>query len=171
MNKASGIILSLLTIVLLSGCQSSAIYPRAPAPVSAAPNSPQPINLAGQSSTLDRLYRQRDEWQGVDYRLGGLSKQGVDCSGFVYLTYRSAFGLNLPRTTEQQSKLGTPVEIHQLRAGDLVFFKTGRGIRHVGIYVEKGLFLHASTSKGVIMSQLDNVYWRRFYWKSMRLKS
>jgi probable lipoprotein NlpC len=65
--------------------------------------------------------------------------------------------------------LGANVDKNQLRAGDLVFFKTGRTDRHVGVYLENGTFLHASTSQGVIISKLDENYWKSAYWKAKRL--
>ncbi len=121
------------------------------------------------SNVSDSLQAQYNSWQGVPYRLGGLSKKGIDCSGFVYLTFKDQFGLILPRTTETQVKRGTRVYIGQLQAGDLIFFKTAWRTRHVGIYLSDGRFLHASTSKGVIISRLDNVYWKKKYWRSQRV--
>ena len=101
--------------------------------------------------------------------MGGLSKDGIDCSGFVYTTFRSKLGINIPRSTALQSKIGSNVSKNKLRTGDLVFFKTATKVRHVGIYIENNKFLHASTSKGVMISKLDNVYWKSKYWKSKRL--
>jgi len=83
--------------------------------------------------------------------------------------YRDVFGRRLPRTTEEQETVGSPVNRGSLEPGDLVFFKTGRFRRHVGIYVENGLFMHASASDGVRLSSLKNRYWRRHYWKARRL--
>ena len=128
--------------------------------------------LAKQSphkSIIHKLYHQHQEWEGVRYRLGGLNKNGIDCSGFVYLTYKSKMGLRLPRTTRQQSRLGKEIQKHELNAGDLVFFRTGPTSKHVGIYLEKNKFLHVSQKKGVTISRLDNVYWNAKYWKSVRV--
>ncbi len=74
----------------------------------------------------------------------------------------------MPRSTELMAKMGKKIDRKQLRAGDLVFFKTSYKVRHVGIYIEKGQFLHASSSKGVMISRLDNVYWADKYWQSRR---
>ena len=120
-------------------------------------------------SLRNELYDQFQEWQGVRYRLGGLSKRGIDCSGFVFITYKSRLGVRLPRTTELQSKLGKEVSQRNLETGDLVFFKTGKASRHVGIYLENNKFLHASLSQGVTISHLDNTYWKSNYWKSVRI--
>ena len=90
--------------------------------------------------------------------------------GFVYLTYRDNFSIQLPRTTEQQLQRGVKVNTQaDLKAGDLVFFKTGIWQRHVGIYLEKRKFLHVSTKKGVIISHLDNPYWKKRYWSAIRV--
>ena len=126
-------------------------------------------NTESDSVRKAALYRQYGEWKGTKYRLGGSSKWGVDCSGFVYLTYRSKFGISLPRTTTYQSAQGVAVSREALRPGDLVFFKTGAGSRHVGIFVEKRKFLHASSSRGVMLSSLDNSYWAAKYWTARRI--
>lgn len=101
--------------------------------------------------------------------MGGLSKRGVDCSGFVYLTYRTQFGRTLPRTTELQVERGTEVKRSNLRPGDLLFFKTGLFSRHVGIYVGGQRFVHASSSRGVISSGLAEDYWNDHYWTARRI--
>lgn len=102
-------------------------------------------------------------WRGTPYRYGGMSRRGVDCSGFVVVTMRDKFDLQLPRDTREQSKIGTRIDKDELLPGDLVFFKTGSGESglHVGIYDTNNEFIHASTSRGVMRSSLDNVYWRK----------
>lgn len=109
------------------------------------------------------------DWKGVRYEMGGLSKRGVDCSGFVFKAYQSRLGMNIPRSTELQSQVGEKVKRSQLKTGDLVFFKTSYKVRHVGIYLEDGDFMHASSSRGVMISNLSNVYWNKKYWKARRL--
>lgn len=125
---------------------------------------------AGGGDIARALYTQLAEWRAVEYQYGGTSKRGVDCSGFVYVTYLSRFGIHLPRTTERQARVGPQVSVSRLRPGDLVFFHTGWGKRHVGIYVEGGRFIHASTSSGVTMSRLDNGYWTSHFWKAVRVR-
>ena len=116
------------------------------------------------------LHKQLREWRSVPNKIGGLSKKGVDCSGFVYLTYRSYFGIQLPRSTIAQARIGAEIDHDELRPGDLVFFKTGRIQRHVGMYTGEGRFIHASTSRGVMESNMDNPYWITNYWKSVRVR-
>ncbi|WP_186788661.1 C40 family peptidase, partial [Salmonella enterica] len=98
-------------------------------------------------------------------------RRGVDCSGFVVVTMRDKFDLQLPRDTREQSKIGTRIDKDELLPGDLVFFKTGSGESglHVGIYDTNNEFIHASTSRGVMRSSLDNVYWRKNFWQARRI--
>ncbi|WP_029685827.1 C40 family peptidase [Tatumella saanichensis] len=146
-----------LLILLLAGCSS-----RAPAP---------DARLSDSAKVRTVLNYQLNEWRGTPYRFGGLSRRGVDCSGFVYRTFRDRFGILLPRTTEKQSEVGTRIKKSELLPGDLVFFKTswgGDGL-HVGIYDRNNQFIHASTSRGVMRSSLNNVYWRKVFWQARRL--
>lgn len=117
------------------------------------------------------LSEQQYEWAGTPYQLGGQSRQGIDCSGFVQKTFMDRFGIQLPRTTKEQANHGQKVHIHDIQTGDLVFFKTGRGPNgyHVGIYVKEDKFLHASTKGGVIYSSLNSPYWKRTYWQTRRI--
>lgn len=110
-----------------------------------------------------------DQWMGTPHRLGGLDRHGVDCSGFVLRVYRTLYGLDLPRVTEDQVRTGTPVPRLSLRTGDLVFFRLSRKTRHVGIYLTDGEFAHASSSQGVMISRLTEPYWDRVYWTARRL--
>lgn len=128
--------------------------------------------LAGRSiMVIAALHEQLDDWYGAPYHLGGMSKRGVDCSGFVSVTFKDRFALKLPRTTSEQARRGEKVPKNDLQPGDLVFFRTGRGPNglHVGIYADDDSFIHASTSAGVIKSSLNTQYWRQAYWQSRRL--
>lgn len=128
-------------------------------------------SLSDPIIAISSLSEHQREWKGTRYRLGGTTKRGVDCSGFTQLTFRDLFGISLPRTTSEQAKVGVKISKSELRTGDLVFFKTGRGPngKHVGIYVKNGQFLHASTRGGVIYSDLNSPYWSKTYWQARRL--
>lgn len=115
------------------------------------------------------LLQQYEHWEGTPYRYGGLATDGVDCSGFIQQVYLDFDGRLLPRTTEQQARLGYSVSLHELKPADLVFFKTGFKQRHAGIYLGNGEFMHAATSSGVIISRLDNPYWAEAWWMARRL--
>lgn len=121
--------------------------------------------LSSEEKQLKRsLMEVYNVWQGVPYRLGGSSLNGVDCSAFVQTAYQQAMGYQIPRTTLEQVKIGREISYQQASVGDLVFFKTSPKVRHVGVYIGNKQFIHASTSKGVIISRLDNPYWASKYW-------
>jgi cell wall-associated NlpC family hydrolase len=162
-GRPGGVLKYLLLFSLLAACGSG---PERTEPVY---YGAERVNLSDSRKVRAILHDQLREWRGVRYREGGLSKRGIDCSGFVYLTYLHRFGIRLPRTTGGQAAIGTPVSRNQLRPGDLVFFKTAWKTRHVGIYFGNGQFVHASTSNGVMASSLDNPYWTRAYWKGVRV--
>ncbi|AXH98366.1 endopeptidase Spr precursor [Sporosarcina sp. PTS2304] len=99
---------------------------------------------------------------GTPYLLGGTTPRAFDCSGYTQYVFNKE-GVSLPRTTGQQIAVGSPVSKSNLEVGDLVFFNTsGRGVSHVGIYIGSNNFIHASVSKGVMVSSLNDPY----YWKS-----
>jgi cell wall-associated NlpC family hydrolase len=121
------------------------------------------------SSTKQKLEKVYQKYKGVKYRYGGTTSRGFDCSGFVQRVYMDAFKISLPRTTKMMMKTGKRVTKDQLKIGDLVFFHPTRKYYHVGIYMGNGIFMHASTSKGVMKSKLDLKYWRRSYVKARRI--
>lgn len=129
------------------------------------------LNAIEQNNTNlnQKLYDFYKEWKGVRYKFGGNSKKGIDCSALMQKVYKENFNINIPRTTALQSKVGKEINKNELIIGDLVFFKTGRNSRHVGIYIENGEFIHASKKRGVTISKLDNVYFDKHYWKSQRI--
>lgn len=110
------------------------------------------------------MLRSIDEWWGTRYCLGGNSKECVDCSAFTRSVVRDMYGIDLPRTAHEQYDATERLEIEQLQAGDLVFFYTsGRRISHCGIYVMNNKFVHASSSQGVTVSDLNDPYWKDRY--------
>ena len=119
------------------------------------------LNLPVEAMVNIHLLRFIDEWMGVPYRLGGNTKDGIDCSGFCKILEATVFGLTIPRTSREQYATCTRVDFDQLRPGDLVFFKTTPRsvVSHVGVYLGNGKFVHASTSSGVMISDLSDTYW------------
>lgn len=154
-----------LLVLALAACSFVPERPAAPERVNGSSRA-----IGDAESVKTKLYSQYSVWKGTRYEIGGTSRKGVDCSGFVYVTFKSKFGVVLPRSTELQADVGESVGRSQLRPGDLVFFKTGWFDRHVGIYLERGKFLHASTSSGVRISGLDEDYWKSAYWKARRIE-
>lgn len=124
---------------------------------------------SSNKAVLAKIESQFQQWKNTPYRVGGNSTKGVDCSGFVKNFYSTKLQQELPRMTTLQAKLGTKVS--QPQAGDLLFFKTGRGPNgmHVGIYYKNGIFLHASTSRGVEYADLNSSYWQDTYVMTKRV--
>jgi len=125
--------------------------------------------LQNKAVAKNILLSQYYEWKGTKYKYGGLSKDGIDCSGFIYLTYASKFGIKLPRRSIIQGKVGRNVPVSSLQPGDLVFFKTGIKTTHIGIYIDNNEFMHVSKKLGVTISSLNNSYWHKRYWKARRI--
>lgn len=120
-----------------------------------------------------KLYTTSAEWIGVPYRAGGDSKYGTDCSGLVSQLYKKVYRTRLSRSTDEQLKESTKVSFRNLREGDLVFFTSRaskKKVAHVGIYLKNGKFIHASTSKGVIVSSLDEKYYTQYWLRGGRVK-
>lgn len=155
----------LIIIVLLGGCSSYS----PPASRTYVRTCPDAVSLNNPLLVRKKLLEQYLHWKGTRYRPGGLSKNGVDCSGFVHLTYRSQLCLDVPRSTDELAAIGRNIGKGNLLPGDLIFFKTGLRSRHVGIYVDEGRFMHVSSRRGVTLSRLDDRYWSRRYWMAKRL--
>lgn len=157
-----------LFVVISAGCSSTKYS--YPSPNSISRVSGHIVNSNLSDADIKKiLYKQLSRWEGAPYKLGGMSKRGVDCSGFVHLTYKNKLGINIPRTTQLLSKVGSTINPSNLKPGDLVFFRPRNKLRHVGIYIGNGEFIHASSSKGVTKSKLNSPYWTRAYWKIQRI--
>lgn len=151
----------ILTTSLLIGCSSSPDF-------ESVHTEAKPITVE-QANVKNSLLDVYKIWQGAPYRLGGTTLNGVDCSAFVQTAYEDALGLKIPRTTLAQVEVGQEIDYEDADIGDLVFFKTAPKTRHVGVYLGNKQFMHASTSKGVIISRLDNPYWASKYWHVRRV--
>lgn len=164
----SGVVLLLLLLLCVS-CGT-----RKPASVSLPPDFKGPKELARlygvRITPADNifLYNEGARWLGTPHRMGGSSKRGSDCSGFVTAVYRNVYGKRLARSAAEMLKRDCRrIGRAQLKEGDLVFFHTsGRGGRrkkpnHVGIYLKNGRFIHTSSSRGVVVSSLSEPYYQR----------
>lgn len=150
-----------LTLILLfiSGCSTRSTGTHAPA------RSAQ-VNY----QDLDKLYPYHNKWHQTPYKLGGFGSSGIDCSAFVQRAFKDNFNITVPRTTKALANYGKKVPRSNIRTSDLVFFKTGYNTRHVGIYLQHGEFMHASSSQGVIISNINDPYWKKRYWMARRIK-
>jgi lipoprotein Spr len=116
-----------------------------------------------QLSNVD-LYKYIESWWGTPYRIGGMTQRGIDCSAFVQSLCASVYGLSLPRVAKEQKQYCSKIlKDDDLQEGDLVFFNTRGGVSHVGVYLHNNKFVHASSSEGVVISDLNDPYWARRY--------
>jgi cell wall-associated NlpC family hydrolase len=152
-------------VIALTGCS----VPKRPATVVESYTIGEVEAVAPKKQGFfSKLFAHYADWQGTPYKYGGTTKQGVDCSAFVALTYAELFDVHLPRTTKAQAKIGDEINRWEMEPGDLVLFKTTPRQRHVGIYIGEDQFMHASSRKGVTISKMDNPYWSKRFWKAVR---
>ena len=126
---------------------------------------------------VDVVVSKARSYAGTPYKYGGTTTLGMDCSGLLMRSFES-IDMYIPRTSKEQSKLGKKVSMGELKKGDLVFFKTmkkkGR-VTHAGLVTDARkkdqiMFIHASSSKGVIEANLMSDYYRKAFTKARRLK-
>ena len=132
--------------------------------------APSPEALNGTSDLRQKIVATAKQYIGVPYLWGGTTPSGFDCSGFVQYVYQR-HGISLPRTSKEQWTVGTAISKSALQPGDLVFFANTytTGISHLGIYIGNNQFIHASSSKGVTITDLSNSYWAARYYGAKRI--
>jgi len=123
-----------------------------------------------EDSRLD-LYDTIASWLGTPYRYAGNCHKGIDCSGLVYVLCSQVYGFNPgARTSHGLYDLADKIDSEQMKEGDLLFFKIHKNrISHVGMYLNGGKFVHASSSRGVIISDLNEPYYRKYFAGSGRI--
>ena len=132
----------------------------------------QLLDAEVETLTNVSLFKLIEDWSNTQYRFGGNSKSGIDCSGFTGMLYTELFSVKLPRTAQEQYGICDKIEKEQLKEGDLVFFNTRRrGVGHVGYYLTNGYFVHSSTREGVTISKLDEDYYQQRFISGGRLPS
>lgn len=122
-----------------------------------------------RNQNINKVVDTARSYRGTPYRYGGTTRSGMDCSALIFHAFQPV-GINMPRTSEAQSKIGKKVNGKSLERGDLVFFSTGkskRKVSHAGIVTETSrgniIFIHSSTSLGVTEDKLDNSYWSKAF--------
>lgn len=121
---------------------------------------------------FERFKTEIQKFWKAPYVWGGASPQGTDCSGMIMTIYRNAADMKIPRNTRLLWEKGRPIAADDLRMGDLVFFnENGRGSKptHVGMYIQKGVFIHASVSQGVTTDKLSDQYYSSRFLGARRL--
>lgn len=118
-----------------------------------------------------KLLKSYANWKGTKYQFGGDSREGIDCSGLTRRIYREVYGIELPRRTYEQVKIGSRIERNDLKPGDIVYFKPERTGSHTAVYLGETLFINASTAKGVVISTLENTYWNKYFEFGIRTKN
>ena len=121
------------------------------------------------SKKSDAIVKYAKTFNGTKYKFGGTTKKGMDCSGLVYISYQKE-GITMPRVSRDMATKGKKISLSKTNKGDLLFFKTNKNkntINHVGLVVEnkKGeiFFIHATSSLGVIVSSLEERYWKNVF--------
>jgi cell wall-associated NlpC family hydrolase len=187
--KITRILLILLVITNLSNCKSSKsakarksnkiITKKSQTRTSKGKNTTIVTVPAGKKTSTKRkadfIIDYAKQFEGVRYKWGGTTKSGMDCSGLIYESFKT-HDILLPRISRDMAKKGTRIKLNKVLKGDLLFFKTGNrrnSINHVGLVVDiRGndiKFIHATSSKGVIISGLNETYWLKAFHEARRI--
>lgn len=129
-----------------------------------------------ESKDVSKVIKTALSYEGTRYKYGGITKNGIDCSGLMYVSFKEA-GVELPRSSYEQSKSFKEIKLSEVRKGDLVFFATGNDknkISHVGLVIEVSkakdiYFIHATTQRGVCKDWLSQEYYKERYVKAVRV--
>lgn len=163
-----------MTVLFMVSCNTL----RQPAETSAVPSSQKKkfaeeytvkLGIPLSPSCNETFIKYITEWIGVPYSYGGKSKTGTDCSGFVMNVFTDVYAKSTNRSAQGIYEQVTVIDTASLQEGDLVFFKINTTkVGHVGIYITDSYFIHASTSKGVIISSLSEKYYTKYFFAAGR---
>ncbi|MDE7160385.1 MAG: C40 family peptidase [Muribaculaceae bacterium] len=160
------LVLPMVLCVALGACHSSrkSVSPR----MGKSPTRQELLaSLGNVSGKQRRIVEEAFTWMGTPYLYAGADKgTGTDCSGMVLRIYEEVCGVKLPRNSAKQAEFCKKIKEKDVRTGDLVFFATGKDknrISHVGIMINSEDFIHASSSKGVVVSKVTTPYYIRTF--------
>lgn len=163
-STRSGLLMVFILMLMVSACSSRKHTVKSSSTASKAADAMSHLKNK-------QLYRFITDWTGVQYRLGGLDKKGIDCSGFALLLQKDIYGNALPRRSRDQADVIREKRVDQLNEGDLIFFSFGGGaVDHVGVYLNNNFFVHASTTRGVVVDDLNLPAYQRAMVKAGTLR-
>jgi NlpC/P60 family len=129
------------------------------------------LGLSDKQIKNSKFYSFITEWYGMPYKYGGCQKTGVDCSCFTNILYEKVYGKTLLRTANDMFEQSEKIAVDAAHEGDLVFFKiNSHKITHVGVLLKSDLFIHSSTSKGVVISSIKEAYYQKYFFCAGRVK-
>jgi murein DD-endopeptidase / murein LD-carboxypeptidase len=142
-----------------------------PMPSNAHDDWQRMLGISSRDMRNNKLYSFIGEWYGTPYKYGGCKKAGIDCSCFANLLSEKVYNRTLPRSANDMFIAAEKFELRDAREGDLVFFKiNSKNVSHVGVYLGKRLFVHASSSQGVSVNSLDEAYYKKYFFCAGRMK-
>ena len=156
----------ILSVAMLSSCHSSKKVTRWEDPIYARKEEPKSNHPSSSASKAEqKVIDAACAWIGVPYKYGGNTRSGVDCSGLVCMAFETGAGIKLPRSSHEQAQWCKTIARNKAKPGDLMFFSNQKGgrINHVAIYLGDGRVVHSTSSRGVIISSLDESYWSSHY--------
>lgn len=122
------------------------------------------LGVSKDDITNYKLYHFIDRWYGTPYKYAGRSKSGVDCSDFTALLFKDVYNISISGAVTDIYKQCKPIKRSELKEGDLVFFKINRkSLSHVGVYLQNHKFVHASVHSGVIIDDLGEDYYKKYF--------
>lgn len=132
----------------------------------------QKLGLSEKEIKSSKLFSFITDWYGTPYKYGGCQKSGVDCSCFTSILCETVYNRKVARSAGDMYKECEKLTLEEAREGDLLFFKiSGSTISHVGVFLKDKWFVHSSTSKGVIISSMEEAYYKKYFHAGGRFKS
>ena len=129
------------------------------------------LNVPESDIKNEKLYKFIDDWYAVPYKYGGKDKNGIDCSGFTGILCSTIYNKKVSSSSKAINEETKKISVSDLKEGDLVFFIiNGKSVSHVGVYLQHNKFVHATTKKGVIISDLGEPYYKKYFYSAGRIK-